>query len=96
MRARDGRLFEAMRKQQNEEKQQLRSSLEEQRRRRIEKGWGAGDCVRWDCAGDCGYEGKVQRREGARYLVTVENSLEDPRQVGSRRWVEEEELYDCQ
>ena len=40
------------------------------------RAWKKGDCVRWDCEGECRYEGKIKDKEkkGGRWLVTVKKA----------------------
>ncbi len=65
------------------------------RTERIERGWEAGDCVRWDCRPACSFLGNVRSKAKGRYEVAITDSFDDPRKVGRIIWVEQERLYDC-
>ncbi len=65
------------------------------RRQRIERGWTAGSCVRWDCEPVCTFRGRTKTREGDRYLITISRSRRDPNAAGNDVWVEAERIYDC-
>ena len=42
--------------------------------KRPARAWKKGDCVRWDCDGECRYEGKIKDKKGPRWLVTVKKA----------------------
>jgi hypothetical protein len=65
------------------------------RRERIERGWTAGSCVRWDCEPVCTFRGRTKTREGDRYLITITRSRRDPDEAGNDVWVAADRIYDC-
>ncbi|RLB56479.1 MAG: hypothetical protein DRI34_09080 [Deltaproteobacteria bacterium] len=95
LRVRQAQAWARMRQQASQEAERLRQQRRQQRQERINRGWQAGDCVRWDCSAGCVYRGRVEKRQGKRYQVVVRSCREDARQVGTRVWVRAQELFDC-
>jgi hypothetical protein len=77
-----------------EREAQARAKLQA-RAERLRRGWEVGACVRWACAPQCDYTGRVRARRGETYRVSITRSETDRREEGSERSVPAEELFDC-